>query len=331
MLTSEVLKCSFSNWYKLLGDCSIESDIIRIDKKFIEYLLSDGIILPESCNSEQIHHNSIANDCCYDEEQFVSEVLENQTESRDECGDDLQVIEFPSIEKQLRRCLRKFQHVFIKLNWSSCEDSCWMHATRTKCSDLTSIFLLLKSSDKIVHDLTDPFEGCEDSDRINREVFNYELIVRKWIEINPSMEFRCFIVNQTIVAISQRDVRTYYEHIAKEQSIIVQDIFEFFNNRIRAKFPLHNYVIDVFRPDINSIVLIDVNVFGPLTDSLLFDWEELIAISNRNDLDNLSSLPEFRFIENHCGIQPQRFEYNSLPLDVLNGNISNVFDDSNLI
>lgn len=161
------------------------------------------------------------------------------------------------------------------------------------------------------------FEGCEDSDRINREVFNYELIVRKWIEINPSMEFRCFIVNQTIVAISQRDVRTYYEHIAKEQSIIVQDIFEFFNNRIRSKFPMHNCqsyllnyrglnsyffyfsslsdVIDVFRPDINSIVLIDVNVFGPLTDSLLFDWEELIAISNRNDLDNLSSLPVWFF------------------------------------
>lgn len=41
MLTSEVLQCSFSNWYKLLGDCSIE----RFVKIFSKYLLFSNFII----------------------------------------------------------------------------------------------------------------------------------------------------------------------------------------------------------------------------------------------------------------------------------------------
>ena len=72
-------------------------------------------------------------------------------------SNDIDVIEFPRIEKQIRRSLRRFGNIFPKLNWSSCEDAHWIQACGSKCSSLTDIFLLLKSSDKIVHDLIDPY------------------------------------------------------------------------------------------------------------------------------------------------------------------------------
>lgn len=82
----------------------------------------------------------------------------NGHDENDDLNDEeINVIEFPQIEKRIRRSLRRYGNLFPKLNWSSCEDASWVQANGTKCSDLTSIFLMLKSSDKIVHDLTDPY------------------------------------------------------------------------------------------------------------------------------------------------------------------------------
>ena len=43
-----------------------------------------------------------------------------------------------------------------------------------------------------------------------------------------------------------------------------------------------------------------------------------------------SSKKEFRYIENRFGVQRGRFELNSLPLDVFNGNLTttNLFDET---
>lgn len=48
-------------------------------------------------------------------------------------------------------------------------------------------------------------------------------------------------------------------------------------------------VIDILRPTIQTIQLIDVNVFGELTDSLLFDWDELLA--NASAVQRGDSIP----------------------------------------
>jgi len=47
--------------------------------------------------------------------------------------------------------------VFPKLNWSSPKDATWISTTGTlKCETVSEIFLLLKSSDYITHDLSQP-------------------------------------------------------------------------------------------------------------------------------------------------------------------------------
>ena len=62
---------------------------------------------------------------------------------------------FPEIELNIKQSIEKYGNVFPKLNWSAAEDAQWIQASGTKCGNLSEVFLLLKSSDKIVHDLTE--------------------------------------------------------------------------------------------------------------------------------------------------------------------------------
>jgi hypothetical protein len=55
-------------------------------------------------------------------------------------------------------------------------------------------------------------------------------------------------------------------------------------------------VIDVYRPNRGRVLLIDINPFGQLTDSLLFDWDELNAM--RDDY-HLEVIFEFFLVLNY--------------------------------
>jgi len=75
----------------------------------------------------------------------------------DEDEVDQDVPEFPEFEQSIRQSIQKYGYVFPKLNWSACDDASWIQACGTKCNTLSEVLLLLKSSDKIVHDLTEPY------------------------------------------------------------------------------------------------------------------------------------------------------------------------------
>ena len=109
------------------------------------------------------------------------------------------VVEFPAIEQRINEVLETYGQVFPKLNWSSCEDSKWISASGTRCHTSQDVFLLLKSSDRVVHDLTQPFKHCTDIDVDCPVKVEYELVLKKWVDINPSMEFRCFIADNNLI------------------------------------------------------------------------------------------------------------------------------------
>lgn len=69
---------------------------------------------------------------------------------------------------------------------------------------MSDIFLLLKSSDFIAHDLAHAYEDCSDAAvegaegvRVRPEVV--ELVLRRWFDLAPSMEFRCFVRENKLV------------------------------------------------------------------------------------------------------------------------------------
>ncbi|CAG2101466.1 unnamed protein product [Medioppia subpectinata] len=321
MLSKHVLNCGFSQWYSLFADISIDSKSMKLSDDFIQYLLSDGIVLPKSGSDgnddEIIEDHDWGDD--NDHQNGFPRLPDGGGDDSDgqSSGAEAAAPEFPEMDAFMRSALDSLGAVFPKLNWSSCEDSSWMSATGTRCLTPDDVYLLLKSSDRIVHDLTQPFKDCTDE----TPPVEHELVLKKWVDMNPSMEFRCFVANNQLIGITQRDVRSYYEHIGHQKEDIIGDIHRLFVTRIQNQFPDRDFVMDVYRPTRGRVVLVDMNPFGATTDSLLFDWEELYT--RRLDIittdDETPIVPEFRFLTSGAGVQPQRYSMNSLPIEALNG------------
>jgi hypothetical protein len=96
-----------------------------------------------------------------------------------------------------------------KLNWSSPRDAVWIATSNNmKCDVPDDVFLLLQSSDFVNHDLSMPFEYASDKTPLEDE--NYELVLKKWVDIIPSMEFRCFVKERILVGMRMLYYRMRY-------------------------------------------------------------------------------------------------------------------------
>ncbi|CAG8528509.1 4408_t:CDS:2 [Cetraspora pellucida] len=300
-----ILNCVFSSWYNTFRRVTLKSKIIKpLPEEFIEYLHADGIFLPEQ---NYLERNII--EFSDDDEEYTGVGTDLIGED-----DDQQLPSFPDLEQQIWQTIEEFDGaVFPKLNWSSPRDAVWISATNTlKCNTPSDIFLLLKSSDFVAHDLDHAFEDCnyeEESLRRQRpDVF--ELVLRKWYDVAPSMEFRCFVRNEELVAISQRDVN-YYPFLVDVQEDLETKIIQFFNTNIRNKFFNRDYVFDAYvTRNRERVWLIDFNPFGPMTDSLLFTWEDILTAAGP---------PIFRIITSQSQASQSRsqpFATNRFPREV---------------
>nr|KAF6499414.1 cell division cycle 123 [Molossus molossus] len=212
-----------------------------------------------------------------------------------------------------------------EIQWSDDEDTAtltdayWIAMNSSlKCKTLSDIFLLFKSSDFITRDFTQPFIHCTDDSP--DPCMEYELVLRKWCELIPGAEFRCFVKENKLIAISQRDYTQYYDHISKQKEEICRCIQDFFTKHIQYKFLDEDFVFDIYRDSRGKVWLIDFNPFGEVTDSLLFTWEELISERNLNgDFSEGDALeqdsPAFRCTNSEVTVQPSPYLSYRLPKD----------------
>lgn len=177
-----------------------------------------------------------------------------------------------------------------KLNWSAPKDATFMSATNdTKCQSANDIYLLLKSSDFITHDLDHPFDDCVpdqsngtngDSSEAAVPEVPYHLVLRKYVNFNPSLEFRCFVRNRKLLCMCQRD-QNHYEFLFEMRDMFRSRIQAFFDEKLRDTFPDPNFVFDVYVPAPHQRTwLVDINPWAPRTDPLLFSWLEILRMKD---------------------------------------------------
>lgn len=91
------------------------------------------------------------------------------------------------------------------------QDSSWVIPT-LRCTSPADVYLLLKSSDFVLHDL-DPelaFEGCTPTPTANSTLstmdeqsvmpsHQLELVLKKWYSMDRGREFRCFVRNEILL------------------------------------------------------------------------------------------------------------------------------------
>lgn len=181
---TELAACSFKNWYKLFKKISITSKCLSIPSNVKDYLLDDIIILPKEC--ETISYSNNDDDDYYD----------------DDDTEDIEQPEFSNFSALITNVITEFNgSIFLKTNWHCPKDAFWITAGQTlQCKDITDVYQLLKASMICRSDIE--FHGL--SLQIQNDVnhlydTNQYLIMKKYININPCTEFRCFVRNHQLI------------------------------------------------------------------------------------------------------------------------------------
>lgn len=295
MKEDEVNQCQIQEWYPKFKSLSMRTVIHELPESFVEYLLDDSgpFFLPDSVTNEDALPNRIQNPL--DEEDY--QVSEG---SGDESEEVSLPPSFPELELEIKESIKSLGGaVFPKLNWSAPKDAAWISTSGTiRCTSFCEIALLLRSSDSLVHDLCKAYDSC--SDKSQSRPPNFFLALRKWYpSLLPEMEFRCFVRNQHLVGISQREVTTFYPILLEKRNSLQILIEEFFTDNVRPNFESENYTFDIYVTRNEHIKIVDFNPWGGFTLALLFTWDELeqTVIDNREGVD-------FRIVDSQCGIRP---------------------------
>jgi hypothetical protein len=249
----------------------------------------------------------------------VDEPQEDSDSEDDDDGDSAPRLppnqRFPELHQKIKDTIQELGgEVAPKLNWSSPRDAAWIspHQNTVKCTSPNDIYLLLKSSNFITHDLEHAFDGTVNttsstSSSTNGTAgsktpslgFQPVLVLRSFFTPHQALEFRCFVKQRSLVAIAQRDLN-HYNFLLRMRPAIVARVKDLFDSRLRFTFPDGNFTFDVYIPEVHSLNLddnhedndddddpgkklgkarlIDINPWAPRTDTLLFGWDELLAL-----------------------------------------------------
>ena len=169
---------------------------------------------------------------------------------------------------------------------------------------------IFSNSERIWHDMQlalacDSAEDCGDNEADGSviEPWNESLAVRRWVEIEPDMEFRCFICGGTLTAVSQYRHLLHFPRLARHSAQVLQTLQEFVEDivtpRLSGLFPKDDYILDLAleldpSQGANCILasgsdgagfsaaagalpitrtwVIEVNPFFDTTDSALYSW-----------------------------------------------------------
>jgi hypothetical protein len=139
--------------------------------------------------------------------------------------------------------------------------------------------------------------------------FQYYLALRKWYPgLRPESEFRCFVREKRLVAVSQRDASAYYPSLPGWSAEVQPKIEAFFEEVIEPQFASDNYTFDVYVRADGRVKLIDFNPWSGYTLPLLFTWEELEEKRVDEEL-------EFRVVMQQGAVRPGLMT--AVPYDML--------------
>jgi hypothetical protein len=285
---SQIDECDIKNWYPKLSKFTYKTVIIPLPQEFVDYLNADSCFVP---GFEGKSNNE------YD----VDSDSDGDTNS---VSSQIHIPEFPLLDAAIKEGIEAVgKSAFCKLNWSSPKDASWIaFGNSMQCFTPQDIYILLKASDFINHDLLHAYDYCIDNNKHSQPEF--VLALRAFDSgLELKSEFRCFIKQKKIIAISQRD-SNFYEYLSSKKIEIQNAIFEFYD-KIQQNVLMDYFCIDVCVVGV-SVLLIDFNPFCEFTDPLLFEWQDILAKTEF----------EFKLVERDQERMGSKYAHNKLPIDV---------------
>lgn len=278
-----IQNCSYDAWFPKYRSSCLKSRIIPLPQSVVSYLQEDGIVLAD---------DDEGNGDESEEEWQASGSAGSLNAQRQDSSDDeddnaaarLPPNErFPETHQLIKDKIAELGGaVAPKLNWSSPKDAKWIspHQNTLKCTTPNDVYLLLKSSSFVSHDLAHAFDGCAPAPP--SRPFAPVLVLRPFFTPHVALEFRCFVKHRSLIGITQRDLN-YYAFLEGLRPQIWKKVRTFFREKLRLTFPDASFTFDIYIPEnsladdgLGKVRLMDVNPWAPRTDTLLFSWQELL-------------------------------------------------------
>lgn len=163
-------------------------------------------------------------------------------------------------------------------------------SAQSQCLKVTTAeegLALILSSERVFMDLLEALDCHEARDIISNSVENHEwnnhIILRQWNDrLDHAMEFRCFVYESKLTAISQYNHYCKFYHlqdvtfVEQVKSIIIDYWEKTLKERLQEKYA--NYIIDLglIRDEMDGklkCLVIEMNPFESTTGASLFDWK----------------------------------------------------------
>ena len=279
--------CSIAAWYDAHKNVTFKTILVPLPAPFVEWLRSDGpCVLPRT--------------------KYGARVTARTHNRDDDCelsdsDDDGAAPHFPAVEAAIDEAIAAVGGcAFVKLNWSSPKDAAWLGSL--ECATAGDAFALLAASSLVKDDAA--------------RTVDLVLAVRRFVTVEPSREFRCFVLDGRLVAACQRRVDTVFRDLSDESTLgeMRARLRAFFDRALRL--PTH-CVVDVVI-ERRSTYLVDVNVAAQRTDPLLFEWGDVLALrrSDGNGPRPPSETFELRVVEASDAVRASALSSFRAPLDV---------------
>ncbi|KAH3760894.1 DNA repair protein RAD51B [Pelomyxa schiedti] len=147
--------------------------------------------------------------------------------------------------------------------------------------------LMFKRSERVQKHLQHQLEVIPPTDP-----WKINFVVREWQELYPEYEFRAFIYNRKMTALSHYYKFCFVPGVVANKEQIKSRILEFFNGVVCERVPFDTYVADfAYNPHTNAVWLVELNPWCPGTSPALFDWSEESRVLSGN------TAFEFRVLE----------------------------------
>jgi hypothetical protein len=115
--------------------------------------------------------------------------------------------------------------------------------------------------------------------------WDLQIVIRQYVSLPAACEYRCFVHQKQLTAISQYFASSYYPDVVADQNITKQRVVEFYQQQCFGVILLDDYVLDLAVLPQGGVYIIELNPFSSTTGSCLFDWDK------DSDLLKASPLP----------------------------------------
>eukprot|EP00026_Physarum_polycephalum_P015981 Phypoly_transcript_16797.p1 GENE.Phypoly_transcript_16797~~Phypoly_transcript_16797.p1 ORF type:complete len:278 (+),score=38.95 Phypoly_transcript_16797:27-836(+) len=134
---------------------------------------------------------------------------------------------------------------------------------------------LLSNSSRVREDLTRWLNVKKD--KLEDEEFAMNIVLRPWTFIHPKDEFRAFVYNGHLTAVSQYIDVCFFNYSESDLRNIRNAIYTFFYEKLQKRLPFQTCVLDLALFG-NECRLIECNPYFVKTGAALFNWQEDKAI-----------------------------------------------------